>query len=204
MKPIRIGLTGGIGVGKSSVAAILAEYGAEIIVGDELGRIALENSPESLDAIKARYGSSMFADDGKLLRRELGKRIFALPEDARWLTALSFPQIHQLWQEAVAKTRNSVIVFDAALIFEWGIEAEFDFLVVVMATANVVKERLVESGRLSAAEVVARQTIQAATHRHTATEQIIVNNGAPDELRRQVDTFWRNVVEPELHRESIQ
>ena len=200
MKPILIGLTGGVGVGKSSVAAILRELGAEIIVGDELGRIALEESPELLAAVRDRFGDSVFAE-GKLLRRELGRRVFTAPDETRWLTELTFPRIHELWRDAVRHSQREVIVFDAALIPEWGIENEFDFLIVVTASPESVSQRLVSSGRLTSDEINARQAIQALSAK-TGTLQAtrIVNDGSQDDLRRQIEEFWKSKIEPELKR----
>jgi dephospho-CoA kinase len=199
MPPIRIGLTGGVGMGKSSVAAALAEHGAQIVSGDELGRVALEQSPELLAAIRERFGDEVFSSDGTLQRRELGKRVFSSPEHVHWLTALTFPRIHWLWMEAVEQSARDVIVLDAAMIVEWGMEKEFDLLVVVMAPKNLVRERLMHAGRLTEEEAAARQEQQVAPAAKAAiADRVINNNGTLSELRRQLERFWQEMVTPEL------
>ena len=199
MHPVLIGLTGAIGTGKSSVAAALADHGAEVVSGDELGKLALEGSPESLRLVRERFGDEVFSPQGALLRRELGARVFSSPGHVKWLTELTFPRIHELWLLAVEATTSEVIVLDAALIVEWGIEAEFDYLVVVTAPSHLTRERLVRSGRLSATEIASRQDMQFDPSAKAAfADWVIVNDGSPEALRRQVDKFWTEVVIREL------
>lgn len=204
MLPIRIGLTGAIGTGKSSVASLLADHGAEIISGDELGRIALELSPEFLEAVRERFGNEVFTPDGKLRRRELGKRVFSSPEHVRWLTALTFPRIHELWNDAVAKTTSDVIVFDAALLLEWGIEKEFDHLFVVIASPHVIRDRLSKGGRFTAEEITSRTAMQLdPTVKTSVADKVIVNDESLADLWRQVNQFWKDMIEPELEQRRI-
>ena len=204
MKPLLIGLTGGVGVGKSSVAALLKEHGAQIVSGDELGKLALEQSPPALAAVRSRFGPGVFTSDGKLLRRELGKRVFSSKEAARWLTELTFPRIHELWQEAVRCSTSDALVLDASLILEWGIEDEFDLLVVVEAAEDIARQRMAASGRLTMEEAVERRNVQVEAKRKAeSADAIIKNNGSLDELRSQVNEFWSHTIMPKLERRKF-
>jgi dephospho-CoA kinase len=201
IKPFRIGLTGGIGSGKSTVAGELALLGTEIVSGDELGRQTLEQSPELLKKIRDRFGDGVFDSQGVLIRRALGKRVFADRVDVQWLTDATFAGIHSRWLAAVEHTASAVIVFDAALIFEWGIEKDFDLLLVVTAPAEKVQTRLEASGRLSAAEAQSRLAGQIPPESKAAAADVVLHNdGSLDTLRTQVQQIWKNTIEPELSR----
>ncbi|MBU0507325.1 dephospho-CoA kinase [bacterium] len=205
MQPFLIGLTGEIGVGKSTVARALAELGAEIVVGDELGRSALEESLAILTRIRERFGGEVFATDGSLNRRALGKRVFSAAEDARWLTELTFPGIHALWREQVSRSRTDVLVLDAALIFEWGIEREFDLIVLVSADSESVLHRIERSGRLSRQEIQSRVAAQlSADVKRQKADIVLTNNGTFAELQHSVRELWQARIEPEIQRRRKQ
>jgi dephospho-CoA kinase len=92
-----IGLTGGIGSGKSTAAKYFAQYGAEVVLGDELGRKAVETRKDIQSAIRKRFGEEVFQSSGELDRAKLGELVFSDSESVRWLTALTFPYIHAAW-----------------------------------------------------------------------------------------------------------
>jgi dephospho-CoA kinase len=199
MKPIEIGLTGAIGAGKSSVAMFLGELGAEVVSGDQLGKLALEGSAELLSAIRKRFGDRVFSDDGALQRRELGRIVFSSHEDARWLTSITFPVIYRMWKEAVAETTRPVIVFDAALIVEWGIAGEFDHMLVVTAPDELSTKRMSESGRLTQEEIAERRARQTdSSAKVSAADRVISNEGSLQELRQKVRLYWKDVIDTEL------
>jgi dephospho-CoA kinase len=203
--PFLIGLTGGIGVGKSSVAFLLERRGAQVVSGDELGRQALEESPQLLASVRERFGDDVFGSDGSLLRRKLGERVFASPKHVRWLTAQTFPRIYQLWREAIQHATAEVVVFDAALIIEWGIERDFDCLIVVTASPEIVRRRLRENGRLSDDELRARQTGQTdPAVRLAVADVVFTNDGSPESLEAQVNGFWSEQIVPRIQRRKEQ
>lgn len=200
MRPLLIGLTGRIGTGKSTAAGILAELGAEVISGDELGRKTLEETPELLEQIRKRFGDVVFAPDGTLRRRELGDRVFANRDDASWLTSLTFPSIYSRWREAIRTCRTQVLVFDAALILTWGIESEFDVLLIVEADAHRIRQRLEESGRLSSEEAAARMKVQELPDSTEKTNRVFLrNNGTMIDFETAVREAWRQHIVPRLH-----
>jgi dephospho-CoA kinase len=114
-----IAVTGGIGSGKSEFCNALADLGAGITVGDELGRKALETESSLLPAIRDRFGDGVFDSDGKLIRKALGDIVFSDPEAKRWLDVRIFPEIYRLMWEDVLQLRQSFkhVVVDAAMIF---------------------------------------------------------------------------------------
>jgi dephospho-CoA kinase len=203
MKPLLIGLTGGPGTGKSTVASMLAELGAEIISGDELGRHALEESPELLARVRVRFGSSVFHEDDTLDRRALGIRVFADPVHARWLTGLTFPSIYAAWLDAVSHCTKPVIVLDAALIFEWGISSDFDLLVVVTSDRSLVSGRLSAGNRLTPSEAEARLASQMPPEIKASRSHVTLDNSGPvSDLQESVRNFWNRYVQPELRKRS--
>jgi dephospho-CoA kinase len=199
MQPFQIGLTGGIGTGKSTAAALLAQLGADVVSGDELGRQALESSAGLRDEIRQRFSDEVFDSNGRILRRELGQRVFTSPDHARWLTQATFPEIHRLWREAVAHTGKRVIVLDAALIFEWGIENEFDLVLVVAADPDIAVRRMTADGRLSRAEVRARALNQLdPSHKERKAAVVLRNEGSLPAFRQKILSFWNTHVQPAL------
>jgi dephospho-CoA kinase len=201
MVPVLIGLTGGVGVGKSTAARVLAELGAEVVSGDELGRRVLENSPEMLAEVRARFGGEVFEADGTLLRRVLGELVFANREHARWLTELTFAGIHRWWREAVARSTREVVVFDAALIFEWGIEREFDLLLSITASPDHVLRRQSRAGRLTMEEIESRLAAQLPPANKARQSHVdITNDGTIEELEDAVRDVWHTRIAPELQK----
>jgi dephospho-CoA kinase len=199
MQPVLIGVTGGIGSGKSTASAELARLGAEVVVGDELGKSVVETSPEVLASIRSRFGDEVFERDGKLYRGLLANRVFQSPAHVKWLTDLTFPGIHALWRDAVRRSKHEVVVFDAALIFEWKIENEFDFVVVVMANANSVIERASRGKRFSREDVTARLASQVDHLARASRDHVVIRNDSTvDALRIQVQEFWNLKVIPLL------
>lgn len=204
MKPLLIGLTGGIGAGKSTVAGYLAELGAEIVVGDELGRRAFEKAPELLESVREKFGDTVFHTDGTLNRRLLGKKVFGSREDTRWLTELTFPVIYELWRQAVKAAKAEVVVFDAAMIFEWRIEKEFDLLILVTADVDTVCSRVAKQNRLTLEEVKARHQQQMDVEwKRKHCHIVLVNNGSLNELESQVHKFWNNRIIDETAKRRI-
>jgi len=203
MASLLVGLTGGIGTGKSVVADVFREFGAVMVSGDELGREVLESSPELLDAVRAQFGDDVFESDGTLDRRALGERAFASAESASWLTRLTFPGIYARWRKAAAQA-DGVAVFDAALVFEWRIEPEFDLVIVVSASREVVRERLVRANRLSPSEFEARFSSQTLPEEKARRAHVVIeNNGSLERLRAEARRVWIERIEPELTRRRL-
>lgn len=199
--PFQIGLTGGIGSGKSTAATEFGRLGAELVSGDELGRLALDDSPEILAAVRDRFGDGVFDERGNVRRRLLGERVFADAAHARWLTELTFPVIYALWRERVSASQARAIVFDAALIFEWGIHEQFDYLILVYANPAIAAQRLAEEGRLTPAEAAARLAAQwPAGEKMSAADLVLINDGTRDQLIADVRRIWSQIIVAQLQK----
>ncbi|MDD5088565.1 MAG: dephospho-CoA kinase [bacterium] len=197
--PFLIGLTGTIGTGKSTVADELRKLGAAVVAGDDLGKRALEESPELLEQIRHRFGSDVFRPTGELDRTALGRKAFASRESAQWLTAATFPRIHDLWRGAAAECTEDALVFDAALIFEWEIEAEFDLVVLVIASRERILERMERAGRWTCGDAEKRMAAQLPAERKKSKAHVVLSNdGTLEELRHQVRNLWHNRIISEI------
>jgi dephospho-CoA kinase len=199
--PLLIGLTGAPGVGKSTVAQILASKGAAVISGDELGRRVLRRFPELKEALHRRYGNSIFTTSGVLKRRALGRIVFSRKREVTWLNRLMFPGIYQLLQQDIERLsrRHSVVVVDAAMIFEWGIEKDFDTLWVVTAPKGLSERHMAPTGRLSAEEIRERLEFQIPPHEKARRANLVIcNNAGKGLLKETVHRIWKNEVLPAL------
>ena len=194
-----IGLTGGVGSGKSTVARCFAKCGAEIVVGDELGRQAVETQTDIQSAIRKRFGDQFVDSSGRIDRAELGELVFSDPAHVKWLTDLTFPFIFSSWKSAVAACRSPLIVFDAALIFEWGIENTLDRIVVVTAAPELIAARAV-SGRFSVQTIEQRLRSQIPIERKLAGADFIIDNaGSIEDLESSVRALCKTWTSKEIH-----
>lgn len=199
MRRLLVGLTGGIGAGKSTVARELSRLGAEIVSGDELGRRALDETPGLIAKIRERFGAGIFSSEGTLNRRVLGERVFSDLAHVRWLTDRTFPEIHRRWIQAASESSRSVIVFDAALIFEWGIQNEFDLMIVVTAPSERIRVRLQKEERLLPPEIESRSAAQIAPEVKAAHAHIhLKNEHSIETLTESVREIWRTRILPAL------
>ena len=145
-----IGLTGCPGAGKTIVAGILKELGAAIISGDQIGKEVVDSSPKILNSLTKAFGAEILDDDGKLLRRKLGKIAFSSPTQMSKLDQIVHPplliELKRQIEAHPAVSPQGLLVVDAALIFEWGIADWFDKIITVHAEYWLRIKRLVSSG----------------------------------------------------------
>ena len=142
---IRIGLTGGIGMGKSTAAALLAAQGFPVVDTDDLARDIVEPGQPALADIRACFGPGVIAEDGSLRRDEVAKIVFADQEKRRQLEAILHPRIRECWQSSLKRWREAgaaagVVVIP--LLFETGAEKEFDRVLCTACTAGTQMKRL--------------------------------------------------------------
>jgi dephospho-CoA kinase len=192
----RIGLTGGIASGKSTVSARLAELGAVVIDSDRLAREVVGPGTPGLAAVIAEFGDGVVADDGTLDRSALGRLVFADPEARRRLEAIVHPLVRSRATELeAAAPGGSVIVQDVPLLVEAGLADQFDIVVVVDVDDEVQRGRLRDLRGLSEAEADSRIRAQATRReRLAAADRVIDNSGSPDELRAAVDRLWSDLA----------
>lgn len=197
-RPLRLGLTGNIGSGKSSVARLLASHGALVIDADELAREAT-NDPAVVEAIAARLGSELVVD-GQLDRPTTAARVFSDPAALAELNAVVHPWVgerrEQLEHEALrSENPPTVIVHDVPLLYETGLEQDVDEVVVVTAPLEARVARVVARSGLSAAEVRARDAAQLPLDAKAACADYVIDNGGDEAaLQEQVARLWAELL----------
>ena len=193
-----VGLTGGMGSGKSSVARLLAEHGALVVDADAVAREVVAPGSEGLAAVVERFGPGVLQPDGSLDRAELGRVAFADDASRRSLEAITHPRIAArtlaLMGEAAAR---QVIVHDIPLLVELQRQGDYDLVVVVDAPVETRIARLREHRGVPRDVAEARIAAQAGEEQRRAVADVWIDNGgAQDALREQVDELWRGRVEP--------
>ena len=196
-----IGLTGGIGSGKSTVASRLKTLGARIVDADKIAREIVEPGEPALAELAEAFDGVLNAD-GALNRAELARQAFAAPDATEKLNSITHPRIRERTLERFAEARTDgvpVLVYDMPLLIENGEYKKMDHVLVVDAEDEIRIDRLVNSRGLD--EDDARRRIAAQISREerlAAADSVVDNSGTRDQLLQQVDTFWEQVVAPQL------
>jgi dephospho-CoA kinase len=194
---LRIGLTGGIGSGKSTAAARFAELGALVIDADAIAREVVEPGTPGLSAVVAWFGPETLSPDGSLDRPALAKLVFEDQQALASLNAIVHPLVAERRAELMAAAGpDAVVVSDVPLLVENGMAADFDAVVVVEAPLDQRLARLARRG-LPEPEARARIARQASDEQRRAVATVLLDNsGSRDELARQVDAAWRRLTGP--------
>jgi dephospho-CoA kinase len=197
---LRIGLTGGIGSGKSTVSRLLAERGAVIVDADAIAREVVEPGTPGLAAVAEAFGAEILAADGSLDRPALAAAVFADPEQRRKLDGIVHPLVRARALEcAAAAPQDAVLVNDVPLLAETGQASSYDLVIVVEADAETRVSRLVQRG-LTAEDARARIAVQATDEQRRAIADVVLDNsGTPEQLAEQVDRLWVERVAPAQH-----
>jgi dephospho-CoA kinase len=187
-----VGLTGGIGSGKSTVSAMLAEKGALVIDADAITREQQQPGHEVFDAMVERFGPGIVAGDGTLDRPAVAAIVFADEQARKDLEAIVHPAVGAEMlnrMQAVADT-DQVVVYDVPLLVE-SARKGYGAVVVVDVDPEVAVERLVELRHMDDGDARARIANQASREeRRAVADRIIDNSGTIEDLRRQVDEMW--------------
>jgi len=185
-----VGLTGGIGSGKSLAAQFFAELGALVIDADQLARDAIERGSEGFDELIATFGDSIL-NNGLVDRAALGELIFRDADARRKLEGIIHPIVRQEFEAAVASLeKNQILIYEIPLLFETKAMERFDYIVTVESDLQLRKERLLKKG-LRNSEIESRIAAQASREeRVSIADQVFENNGSEDELLRSVENLW--------------
>lgn len=195
-----VGLTGGIGSGKSTVARLLAARGAVVLDADVLAREAVEPGTPGFDAVLARFGDAVRSSGGTIDRARLGAIVFADDEARHDLEAIVHPQVRLRIGEAVAAHADSdaVVVVDSPLLIETGAHESFPVVVVVTAPDDARIARLTARG-MGEADARARMAAQMPLEEKATYADVLLDNGGSEaELESQVDRLWADLHERAL------
>ncbi|WP_167148922.1 dephospho-CoA kinase [Actinomyces sp. ZJ308] len=193
-----MGLTGGIGAGKSTVAALLADHGAVVTSADEISRDVVTPGSDGLAAVVAEFGDDVLASDGSLDRSALGRVVFSDELRLARLEEILLPLIAaEAWARMETVPAGQVAVYDVPLLVEGQMQDLFDLVVVVEADLELRLKRLAERG-MGRDEALARIASQATDEeRRAVADAVLPNSGSTDELRADVDRLWSTrIMEP--------
>jgi dephospho-CoA kinase len=198
---LRVGLTGGIGSGKSEVSRRLAAQGAVVIDADLIAREVVEPGTEGLAEVVAAFGPEVLTPDGRLDRARLGDIVFADPALRGRLNAIVHPRVAARMAELERDASGAVVVHDVPLIAENSRAGVYDVVVVVDAPPKVQAERLVRYRGMTREQARARMAAQASREQRLAIADIVIDNsGSLAELDRQAGDLWaelrRRAAEP--------
>jgi len=189
-----VGLTGGIGSGKSTVAGMFEKLGAHIIYADELAREAIAPGTSGFDAVVARFGPEIVHDDGRIDRKVLAASVFGQPENMVDLEAIIHPRVAaalSALREAIDPSK--VVIYEIPLLVELEMADRFDKVVVVLAPAVDRIVRLKSRG-LDDDDILERMGQQVSDEERRAVADFIIDNaGNRDFLEKQVKEVWSAV-----------
>lgn len=196
---LAVGLTGGIGAGKSTFAALLAERGAQVIDADQIGRDALAPGRPAWHSVVSTFGDEILVPGEMAIdRKKLAGIVF---EDSRKLAALN-AIVHPVILERIAddleklSRTDAVVVVDAALITELGLRDSLDAVVVVTTSRTERAERLVRTRGMSLDDIHARMAAQSSPEELEAKADVVVrNDGTLDDLAAEADRVWKLLME---------
>jgi dephospho-CoA kinase len=199
---VSVGLTGGIGAGKSAVARRLSELGAVVIDADALAREVVAKGTDGLAAVVEAFGPGVLGADGEMDRAAVAQIVFGQPERLRQLEGIIHPRVRARSTELVASAApDAVIVHDIPLLAEAPREgARFDLVLVVEASEQIRLDRLTGLRGMTEDAARARFAAQASDEQRRAIADVVIeNNGTLEALRDAVDAVWRERIEPLRH-----
>ncbi|TJZ51062.1 dephospho-CoA kinase [Streptomyces piniterrae] len=192
---VKVGLTGGIGAGKSEVSRLLASYGAVIVDADRIAREVVEPGTPGLAAVVEEFGDGVLTPDGSLDRPKLGGIVFADPEKLKALNAIVHPLVGVRSAELeVSAGPDAVVVHDVPLLTENGLAPLYDLVIVVDAAPETQLDRLVRLRGMAEDEAKARMAAQATREQRLAVADLVIDNDGPLEaLEPQVRAVWERL-----------
>jgi len=189
-----LGLTGGIGSGKSMVASMFAQLGADVIDADQLAREVVQPGQPALEEIAAAFGRDILLPDGRLDRGMLARIIFADPVARARLNAITHPRIQERMatEMALRGSRPGVLIVDIPLLFENDRTSSVESVIVVWVDPKTQLRRLIERDGLTADEARQRIAAQMPLDEKRARADLVVDNsGSRENTRRQVEAIYR-------------
>ena len=197
-KLYRIGLTGGIASGKSTVGAMLRQMGAVVIDTDWIAHEVTAPGSGAVMEMSRRYGSDIVKEDGSLRRDAVGKIVFSDPVEKKWLEALLHPLIRaeaEKQAQAAFEAGQKVVVLDVPLLFESGWNGQVDEIWTVYVPREIQEVRLQRRDGYTESEIADRLASQWPIDEKAKRADVVIDNtGLPESTRRQVEVAWNAVV----------
>jgi dephospho-CoA kinase len=191
--PLRIGLTGGFGSGKSTVLAMFRRRGARVMDADAIVHDLFARDRRVRAAVARRFGRDILRKDG-IDRRALARRVFDSPAERRALEAIVHPAVRRRIAEGARGMRGGVMVADVPLLYESGLRKKFDVVIVVQASASRRVRRLAARG-FSARDFQRRARAQwPLTKKARLADHVVDNNGTKERTKNQVDEIWDSIT----------
>ena len=195
---LSIGLTGGIGTGKSLVSNLLNDLGATVVNADLLGHEAYLPGTVGFDMVVDAFGDQIVGEDGTVDRKRLGPIVFSSPQNMSKLNAIMHPLIRDMIQgqlEEYSSNGTDVVVVEAAVLIEAGWQDLFDEVWVVTSDKETVIERLKDRNSLSREDAIARIESQMSNDERVGHSNVVISNdGTTDELADGVEQIWNTRV----------
>lgn len=192
-----VGLTGGIGSGKSTVARLLERRGAAVIDADQLAREAVARGTPGFERVVDAFGRDVVTAEGELDRPALAARIFSDQAQKATLEAIVHPEVARRFSDQVEAFRatDRIVVYVTPLLVELGMAPAFDVVVVVTASPHLRVSRVASDRGLSPDEVRGRLAVQATDEQRAEVADVLIDNdGSLAELEPQVDRLWRDLL----------
>ena len=190
-----LGLSGGIGSGKSTVAKILSELGAVVIDADAIAKEVLEPGQVGYESVVHAFGESVLDTTGNIDRKQLAAAVFQDTSQLAQLEAIVHPAVSaRVTQIRESLPANSIVVYDTPLLVEKQLQDQFDKVMIVIADVDVRRSRLVGRG-LDTSDIAARIANQVTDEQRMAIADFVVtNNGSLQELREHVTQVWHQLT----------
>lgn len=196
---LKVGLTGGIASGKSTVCKLFGQLGANVLDVDEVAREVVLPGRPAWKKLRQNFGSEYFHSDGSLDRRKLRRLVFADPKQRNRLNTIVHPElmgeINRRLEEFEASVRDAVVLVDVPLLLEVGMVHRFDKIIVVYAHESAQIKRLMQRDGITKEEASEALRVQMPLSKKVeAADYVIDNSGILEETRRQVKKVWQELL----------
>jgi dephospho-CoA kinase len=197
---VRVGLTGGIASGKSTVSEAFARLGAKVLDADEVAREVVLPGKPAWTKLRHTFGSEFFHPDGRLNRSRLRRLVFADPEQRSRLNEIVHPEVMReidfRFEQLTTSAQDAVVVVDVPLLLEVGVAHRFDKVIVVYANESVQVMRLMQRDGLSREEARQALSVQIDLREKAKKADFVIDNsGTPGETQAQVEKVWQELFE---------
>ncbi len=197
---LKVGLTGGIASGKSTVSEAFARLGAKVLDADEVAREVVLPGKPAWTKLRHTFGSEFFHSDGRLNRNKLRRLVFADPEQRSRLNAIVHPEVMReidfRFEQLTSSAEHAVVLVDIPLLIEVGVAHRFDKVVVVYANESVQVMRLMQRDGLSREEARQALSVQIDLREKARKADFVIDNsGTPGETQAQVEKVWQELLE---------